>query len=73
MLKREAKEEQFILGDMTMEEILLQNNAFDESDQLDMSLNCSGYVCNAVIAVNVGLQFDSSVVCPRIRKICDYH
>ena len=54
-----------------MEEILLRNNAFDETNQLDMSLNRSGYVCNTVIAVDVGLQFDSSVVRPRIHKIRD--
>ena len=33
ILKQEAKE-QFISGDMTTEEILLQNNSFDETNQL---------------------------------------
>ena len=54
-----------------MEEILLQNNAFNETNQLDMSLNRSGYVYNTVIAVDIGLQFDSTVVPPKIRKIHD--
>ena len=72
MLEHEAKEEQFILGDMTVEEILLQNNSFDEMIQLDVTLNRSGNVRNTVIAVDVGLQFDSAVVHPRTCKICDY-
>ena len=67
MLGRQAKEEQFILGDT--EETLLQNNSFDKTNQLDVSLNRSGCVCNTVIAVDVGLQFDSAVVRPRIRKV----
>lgn len=33
ILKQEAKE-QFISGNMTTEEILLQNNSFDETNQL---------------------------------------
>ena len=69
MLERQAKEEQFMLGDT--EETLLQNNSFDEANQLDVSLNCSGYVRNTVIAVDVGLQFDSAVVPPRICKVRD--
>ena len=69
MLERQAKEEQFILGDT--EETLLQNNSFDETNQLDVSLNHSGFVCDTVIAVDVGLQFDSAVVRPRIHKVCD--
>ena len=36
-----------------------------------MSLNHCGYVCNTVIPVDVGLQFDSAVVCPRIHEVCD--
>ena len=36
MLGRQAKEEQFILGDT--EETLLQNNSFDKTNQLDVSL-----------------------------------
>ena len=67
MLGRQAKEEQFILRDT--EGTLLQNNSFDKTNQLDVSLNRSGYVCNTVIAVDVGLQFDSAVVRPRIRKV----
>ena len=69
MLERQAKEEQLILGDT--EETLLQNNSFDEVNQLDVSLNHSGYVCNTVIAVDVGLQLDSAVVRPRIHKVRD--
>ena len=54
-----------------MEEILLQNKSFDEASKLDMNLNWFGYVCNTVIAVDIGLQFNSPVVCPRIHKICN--
>lgn len=49
MLECQAREEQFILGNT--EDILLQNNSLDETYQLDVRLNCSGYVCNTVIAV----------------------
>ena len=60
MFERQAKEEQFILlillGDT--EETFPQNNSFDETNQLDVSLGRSGYVRNTVIAVDVGLQFD---------------
>ena len=69
MLKCQAKEEKFILGDI--EQILLQNNSNDETNQLDVSIIRSGYVRNTVIAVDVGVQFDSAVVCPRICKVCD--
>ena len=69
MLECQAKEEQFILGDT--EETFLQNNSFREMNQLDVSFNCSGYVCSTVIAVDVDLQFDSAVVRPRIHKVCN--
>ena len=69
MLECQAREEQFILGDT--EETFLQNNSFHEMNQLDVSFNRSGYVCNTVIAVDVDLQFDSAVVCPRIHKVCN--
>ena len=54
-----------------MEEILLRNNLFDETNQLNVSLNHSGYVRNTVSALDIGLQFDSVVVCPKIHKNCD--
>ena len=46
----------------------VESKKLEETNQLDMSLNCSGYVRNTVFAVDVGLQFDSI---PRIHKICD--
>ena len=67
MLEYQAKEEQFILGDT--EETLWQNNSFDEMNQLNVSLNRSGYVRNTVIAVDAGLQSDSAVVRSGIRKV----
>ena len=67
MLEYQAKEEQFILGDT--EETLWQNNSFDEMNQLNVSLNRSGHVRNTVIAVDAGLQSDSAVVRPGIRKV----
>ena len=67
ILECQTKEKQFILGDT--EETLFQNNSLDETNQLDVSLNRSGYVRNTVIAVDAGLQFDSAVVRPRIRKV----
>ena len=57
MLECETKEEQFVLGDMTTDEILLQNNSFDVTNQLEVSLNHAGYIRNTFIAVDVGLLF----------------
>lgn len=51
---------------------MLQNNLFDETNQLDASLNHSGYVANTVIVVDVGVQFNSAVACPKIHKIREW-
>ena len=72
MPEYEAKEEQCLLGHTTIKQILLQNNLFDETNQLDASLNHSGYVANTVIVVDVGVQFNSAVVCPKIHKIREW-
>ena len=59
------------LEDADMDENIPRDESLNENNKLDIHINLSGNVCNTLNVVNVCLQFDLSMVCPRTRETCD--